>query len=112
MSAKTRNLLTAEAFNDKHPFRFSDIFLTGILPERLNFTCDILPFTHLQSSVDECLNSINKSNMNDPPSNSPAPVIICNTARHTAGTDFSGYHKIWSALKQVYSDRLRFNEHG
>ncbi|CAF3410051.1 unnamed protein product [Rotaria sp. Silwood1] len=45
MNSKTRDLLTTEGFKIEHPFRFSDIFITGILPETLNFVCETLPFT-------------------------------------------------------------------
>lgn len=112
MHSHTRNLLTAEALKEKNPLRFSDIFVTGILPERLQFACDILPFTYLQDTVDECLKSISLSSMKDPPPHSPAPVIVCSTSRHTDGTDFTDYHKIWSTLRQLYADRLQKNEHG
>ncbi|CAF0918730.1 unnamed protein product [Rotaria sp. Silwood1] len=105
MNSKTRDLLTTEGFKIEHPFRFSDIFITGILPETLSFVCETLPFTFYQGSTDECLKLIRKSNTIDSLPSNP-PVIICSTGRHIGQNSFSDYHRIWTTLKYIYADRL------
>jgi len=105
MNSETRKLLTAEGFKEKHPFRFSDIFITGILPERLQFICENLPFTYIQGTAEQCINRIKQHNLLDGrPSKSP--LIVCSTGRHVAQNTFSDYYRIWTVLKYVYGDRL------
>ena len=101
---KTRNLLTKEGFKDQKPFRFSDIFITGILPERLNFVCDILPFTYHQGSIEECMKLIKQYNTKV--QSSTPPIIVCSTGRHIGQTTFSDYYRMWTVLKYIYSDRI------
>lgn len=105
MDSNTRNSLCAEAIKYKKPFRFADIFFTGVLPERLNFFCDMLPFTYHQGSISECLKVIwtNKTKANEP----TGPMIVCSTGRHIAQESFSDYHEVWTALKYSYADRLQ-----
>ena len=105
MDSKTRNLLAGEGFKDKYPFRFSDIFMTGILPERLNFICDVLPFTYNQGSTEQCINVIKKNNKKNAISSS-SPLIVCSTGRHIAQNTFSDYYRIWTVLKYVYDDKI------
>ena len=98
MDSKTRNLLTEEGFQDSYPFRFSDIFITGILPERLNFICDVLPFSYNQGTTDECINLIKQYNKQNVDS-STSPLIVCSTGRHVAQNTFSDYYTIWTDLR-------------
>lgn len=105
MDSKTRELLVEEGFKDKNPFRFSDIFITGMLPERLNFICDLLPFTYHQGNADQCINIIktyNRKKVHE----SVAPMIVCSTGRHIAQNTFSDYYRIWTVLKYIYNDRI------
>jgi beta-1,3-galactosyltransferase 1 len=104
MDSKTRKLLVLEGFKDKEPFRFSDIFITGILPERMNFFCDVLPFTYNQGTTDQCLNIIMQSNKRNTSLSTP-PMIVCSTGRHVAQNAFSDYYRIWTGLKYAYGDR-------
>lgn len=106
MNAKTRNTLTIEGFKVEQPFRFPDIFITGILAENLNFVCETLPFTYYQGIADQCIELIRKNNKKLP-SASSSPVLICSTGRHTGQNSFSDYSKIWTSLKHVYADRLQ-----
>jgi hypothetical protein len=105
MDSKTRKLLAEEGSKDKYPFRFSDIYITGILPERLSFICDVLPFNYNQGTTEECINLIKKSNKKDVDL-STSPLIVCSTGRHVAQNTFSDYYRIWTILKYTYSDRL------
>lgn len=105
MDSKTRKLLASEGFKDQHPFRFSDIFVTGILPERLNFVCDVLPFTYNQGTTEQCINTIKQYNKKEA-QGSTAPLIVCSTGRHVAQNTFSDYYRIWTVLKYIYSDRI------
>lgn len=108
MNSLTRNALTAEAFKDKRPFRFADIYLTGMIPERLNFVCDLLPFTFYQGTTEDCIKLIKTTNQKDPPpSVTTPPLITCSTGRHVGQNSFSDYYKIWTTLKHVYADRLQ-----
>lgn len=106
MDSKTRNLLVAEGFKETSPFRFADIFMTGILPERLNFICDVLPFTYHQGSTEQCINIIKIYSKKDPQASTP-PLIVCSTGRHVAQNTFSDYYRIWTVLKYVYGDRIK-----
>jgi len=105
MDSKTRKLLVTEGFKDKNPFRLSDIFVTGILPERLNFICDLLPFTYNQGTTEQCINIIKQYNRKDVQTYTP-PLIVCSTGRHISQNTFSDYYRIWTALKYVYGDRI------
>jgi len=105
MNSKTRNALIAEGLKDERPFRHSDIYVTGILPERLNFVCEILPFTYHQGIADDCIEIIKNNNKKDP-SPSP-PLIICSTGRHIGQTSYSDYYRLWTTLKNIYADRLQ-----
>jgi hypothetical protein len=105
MDSKTRKIITEEGFKDNYPFRFSDIFMTGIVPERLNFICDVLPFNYNQGTTEECINLIKQHNKKqiDP---STSPLLVCSTGRHISQNTFSDYYRIWTVLKYIYSDRL------
>ena len=103
MDAKTRHLITNEGLQDKSPFRFSDIYVTGMLPERLNFICDALPFTYNQGSTEQCINLIKQNNPKGKQASTP-PVVVCSTGRHVAQNTFSDYYRIWTVLKYVHSD--------
>jgi hypothetical protein len=105
MDSKTRNILVTESLKDKHPFRFPDIYITGILPERLNFVCEALPFVYHQGTADDCIALIKKNNKKEPSPTSP-PLLICSTARHIGYNSYSDYYKIWTDLKHIYADRL------
>ncbi|CAF3334983.1 unnamed protein product [Rotaria socialis] len=109
MDSKTRNLIVQEGFTDNNPFRFSDIFITGILPERLHFICDVLPFTYHQGTTEECISIIKRYNRKDIQSPIP-PLIVCSTGRHIAQNTFSDYYRIWTALKYVYGDRVHSSQ--
>jgi hypothetical protein len=98
MDSKTRNLLTKEGFKDKSPFGISDVFIAGMLPARLTFNCDRLPFTYYQGTTDECINIIKTQNL---PS-SMSPLLVCSTNRHFGRNTLSDYYKIWSLIKHVY----------
>jgi exonuclease I len=105
MNSKTRDTLVTEGFKDQRPFRFPDIYVSGMLPERLGFACEILPFTYHQGTTNECIDIINKNNKKEPlPSSSP--LIVCSTDRHIGQNSYSDYHKIWVELKHIYADRL------
>ncbi|CAF5099363.1 unnamed protein product, partial [Rotaria magnacalcarata] len=106
MNSKTRNALTKEALRIQRPFRFSDIFITGMMSANLNFICDTLPFTFHQGTTDECIELIrdnNKKVLSSP----PTPVIICSTGLHTGQSSFNDYYKIWVALKLMYAGKLQ-----
>ena len=103
MDAKTRQVITEEALKDKQPFRFSDIYVTGMVPERLNFICDLLPFTYNQGSAEQCISLIKQNNKKTSQATSP-PLIVCSTGRHVAQNTFSDYYRIWTVLKYVYGD--------
>ncbi|CAF1184229.1 unnamed protein product [Rotaria sp. Silwood1] len=105
MDSKTRNLLVEEGFNDRYPFRFSDIFITGILPERLNFICDSLPFTYHQGTTQDCIDIIKLHNKKTLKLSTP-PLIVCSTGRHVAQNTFSDYYRIWSVLKFFFSNQI------
>jgi len=105
MNSKTRNALVREGLNDKHPFRFSDIYVTGILPERLNFLCEVLPFTYHQGTAGDCISIIQKNNKKEPSLSSP-PLLICSTGRHIGYNSYTDYYKLWTDLKNIYADRL------
>lgn len=105
MNSKTQNALINEAFKTRHPFRFPDIFLTGMITERLNFVCETLPFIYHQGTVDRCIDLIKMANKAE--SSSSTPVIICSTGRHIGHQSFSDYYKIWTALKNSYGDKLK-----
>lgn len=105
MDSKTRKLLTTEGFKDEYPFRFSDIFITGVLPERLNFICDVLPFTYNQGTTEQCIDLIKQYNKKDV-QKSTSPLIVCSTGRHISQNTFSDYYRIWTVLKYVYGDRI------
>lgn len=104
MNYKTRNVLTSEGFNDQYPFRFADIYITGILPERLNFVCEIFPFTYYQGSTDDCIQIITKNRINE---KSTAPLLICSTGRHVGKNAYTDYYKLWSELRQSYADKIQ-----
>lgn len=104
MDSETRNLLTAMAFKDSRPFRFSDIFITGILPERLKFVCDPLPFTYHQGSAEQCINKIRQPSLLE--LSVSTPLLVCSTGRHVAQNTYSDYYRMWTILKYVYSDKL------
>jgi len=106
MTSQTRHALTIAAFKDKHPFRFADIFLTGILPERLNFVCEIIPFNFHQGTTDQCIEIIRKSEMKDSLPTS-TPLLVCSTGRHIGENAFSDYYRLWADLKTNYADRLQ-----
>lgn len=106
MDFKTRKLLTSEGFKDKYPFRFSDIFITGIIPERLNFICDVLPFTYNQGTTEQCIDLIKQQNRRDIQTSVP-PLIVCSTGRHISQNTFSDYYRIWTVLKYVYGDKVQ-----
>ena len=110
MDATTRNILASQGLNDTHPFRFPDIFITGILPQRLSFTCDILPFTYHQGNTDQCQQMLTSNNIKEPPTGSSPPLIVCSTGRHVSRSHFADYFQIWSTLKQVYADRIQTSE--
>ena len=103
MDAKTRDLITAEGFKDTSPFRFSDIYVTGMLPERMNFICDALPFTYNQGTTEQCINLLKQNNRKGKQALTP-PVIVCSTGRHVAQNTFSDYYRIWTVLKYVHGD--------
>ncbi|CAF0827099.1 unnamed protein product [Rotaria sordida] len=105
MNSKTRDVLTIEGFKIKDPFRLPDIFITGVLPENLNFQCEILPFTFHQGTIDECIRLIRTSITINPLPPNP-PVIICSTGRHIGQNSFSDYHRMWTTLKHIYADKL------
>ncbi|CAF1172898.1 unnamed protein product [Rotaria sordida] len=105
MDSKTRSLLVDEGFKDKYPFRFSDIFITGILPERLNFICDALPFTYHQGTTEQCIDIIKQHNKKTLQLSTP-PLIVCSTGRHVAQNTFSDYYRIWTVLKFVFGNRI------
>ncbi|CAF4590643.1 unnamed protein product [Rotaria socialis] len=101
MDSKTRNLLTEEGLKDKSPFRFSDVYITGILPERLRFICNNIPFTYHLGSTDECINIIKKQNVES----SRSPLIVCSTSLIPA-YKFLDFYRIWTVLKHVYKNRM------
>ena len=105
MDAKTRRLVTNEGLKEREPFRFSDIYVTGILPERLHFTCDVLPFTYNQGTTEQCIQFIRQYNKRNAHAAYP-PVLVCSTGRHLAQNTFSDYYQIWTVLKYVYADRI------
>jgi hypothetical protein len=104
MDLKTRKLITVEGFKDKYPFRFSDIFITGMVPERLNFICDVLPFTYNQGTTEECITIIKQYSKGARPSK--PPLIVCSTGRHVLQNTFSDYYRIWTVLKYVYQETI------
>lgn len=106
MNSNTRSSLVTESQKDSHPFRFPDIFITGVLPERLNFVCEILPFTYYQGSAQDCIEMIRKNNKYTPSETSP-PLLLCSTGRHTGQSVYTDYYQIWTALRQIYNDRLQ-----
>jgi hypothetical protein len=103
MDTKTRQLITAEGLKDESPFRFSDIYVTGMLPERMNFICDALPFTYNQGTTEQCINLIKQNNRKGTQASTP-PVVVCSTGRHVAQNTFSDYYRIWTVLKYVHGD--------
>ena len=105
MNSQTRNSLTEEGLKANRKFRFSDVFITGILAENLNFTCESLPFTFFQGITDKCIELIEKNNRKIP-SASASPVIICSTGLQIGRNSYSDYYKLWKTLKNVYTDRL------
>ncbi|CAF0859081.1 unnamed protein product [Adineta steineri] len=106
MNSKTRKLLADEGLNDKKPFRFADIYITGVLPEKFNFACEILPFGYHQSNnADECITRIKQNNLKDVKA-SKRPLLVCSTGRHTGKNTFPDYYRIWAVLKYIYGDRL------
>ncbi|UJR08116.1 hypothetical protein I4U23_012393 [Adineta vaga] len=109
MDLETRRLLAEQGLKYEHPFRFSDIFITGILPERSDFFCDILPFTYTQGTTEQCINNIKRNNLKDITVSTP-PLLVCSTGRHTAQNTFSDYYRIWTVLKYVYGDRIHGNK--
>jgi hypothetical protein len=106
MNYKTRNGIITESLKDKHPFRFPDIYISGIIPERLGFYCELLPFTYHQGTAEDCIGIIKTNNKKEPSSSSP-PLIICSTGRHVGQHSYSDYYSIWKDLKHVYADRLQ-----
>lgn len=105
MDVETRQLLTKAGFESRQKFRFSDIFMTGILPETSKFICGVLPFTYTQGSTEQCINDIKQNNLNNVRVQTP-PLLVCSTGRHTAQNTFSDYYRIWTVLKYVYGDRM------
>ena len=103
MDTKTRQVITTEAAKDKEPFRFSDIYISGMVPERMNFICDLLPFSYNQGTAEQCINLIKKNNNKNSDGSSP-PLIVCSTGRHVAQNTFSDYYRIWTVLKYVYGE--------
>ncbi|CAF1049334.1 unnamed protein product [Adineta steineri] len=95
MNSATRKLITAEGFKEKKPFRIADVYLTGILPERLNFTCDLLPFTYYPGTVEECISMIARYT-----------IILCTIRPHVNQNTFLDYYRIWRTLKDVYGDTI------
>ncbi|CAF0754719.1 unnamed protein product [Didymodactylos carnosus] len=99
MDDKTRDLLVNEGLKQKQPFRFADIYLTGMIPEKLNFVCDILPFGYYQGTNEICqkmLIDIHKI----------PPLLVCSTGRHVEQNVFTDYYRSWNILKQIYADKL------
>jgi hypothetical protein len=105
MDSKTRNLIANEGLEDKHPFRFADIYVSGMLPERNHFICDALPFTYNQGTTEECINVIKQYNRKDAKL-ATSPLMVCSTGRHIAQNTFSDYYRIWTVLKYVYAGKL------
>ena len=103
--AKTRDSIMSQSLQDEKPFRLSDIYVSGILPERLNFICDILPFTFHQGLAEECIDLIKKNNRKSSQGQVP-PLIVCSTGRHIAQNSYSDYYRMWTVLKYVYNDLL------
>lgn len=105
MNVGTKNALVTEGIKDKRPFRFSDIYMTGILPERLHFVCELSPFTYHQGTASDCIGIIKKNNKKE---SIPglAPLLICSTGRHVGQNSYSDYYKIWTELKNIYADRI------
>ena len=106
MNDNTRRSLITESLKDNRPFRLADIYITGILPERLKFVCEILPFTYHQGSANNCIELIKKNNKYNPTETSP-PLLTCSTGRHTGQATYTDYHQIWTELRQIYNDRLQ-----
>jgi hypothetical protein len=108
MDSKTRSSLAENGLEDNSPFRLSDIYITGILPERLKLICDVLPLTYHQGSVDECLNLLEGHTSNTThKSTSSSPLFVCSTGRHVAQNAYSDYYRLWTALKYVHADRVK-----
>ncbi len=106
MNSKTRNVLFNAGLTDKRPFRFSDIYITGILPERLDFVCEVLPFMYHQGSAEDCISIIGTNNKREPSPSEP-PLLICSTGRHVGFNSYTDYYKLWTELKNIYADRLQ-----
>ncbi|UJR38208.1 hypothetical protein I4U23_030881 [Adineta vaga] len=105
INSATRSALTTEASKDKHPFRFADVYITGIIAQRLNFACQLIPFGFYQGSVDTCAGLIKNTTMKNPPPGI-SPLLTCSTGRHLGHHAFSDYYRLWIELKQMYRDRL------
>lgn len=103
--AKTLEAMLEEANKDKQPFRLADIYVSGMLPERLNFVCDLLPFSYNQGTTEECIDMIKKNNRKGS-ERSNSPLIVCSTGRHIAQNSYSDYYRMWTLLKFVYDDKL------
>ncbi|CAF0848916.1 unnamed protein product [Adineta steineri] len=106
MNAATKRALTTEGFKDKNPFRFSDIFMTGIIPDRLNFVCEIMPFIIHQGTMEQCMGFVKNNSVENPPP-STTPLLVCSTGRHLGNNAFSDYYRMWTALKLIYANRLK-----
>ena len=106
MDSTTRNLLALEAFKVRNQLRFADIFITGIIPERLNFTCNQLPLTILQGTVKKCSKLILQIPRNVNESASTPPVLVCSLSNHLTESSFNDYHNLWDTLKENYSNRI------
>ena len=98
-----------ESSKDNQAFRFPDIYITGILPERLKFVCELLPFTYHQGSEDDCTRMIRKNSRKESLSSSSPPLLSCSTGRHTGQNAYSDYYQMWTQLRQVYTNRLQSN---
>jgi hypothetical protein len=103
MGAKTRHVITTKALKEKQPLHFSDIYVLGMILERLNFICDLLSFTYSQGSAEQCINLIKQNNKKTSQASSP-PLIVCSTDRHIAQNTFSNYYRIWTLLTYVFGE--------
>ncbi|CAF1675547.1 unnamed protein product, partial [Adineta ricciae] len=105
MTSATKSVLLAEAVKDQQPLRFADIFITGIVPQRLNFFCQLIPFGFYQGSVDTCAGLIKNTTMLNPPPGI-ASLLTCSTGRHVGQHAFADYYRLWTELKLMYAGRI------
>jgi hypothetical protein len=80
-----------------------------MIPEKLKFICDTLPFTYHQGSAEQCIEFIKQNNRQVTGPSQP-PLLVCSTGRHVAQNTFTDYYRMWTVLKYIYNDVLDQDE--